>query len=82
MVRSFSRGAGALVSPGGIGPESFAFDILFATAAEDSFPRKIDAEAWFDRWDSEQYEVYEQSIRIAEDEILTLVQIDDDAMLS
>jgi hypothetical protein len=62
--------------------ETFAFDILFGTATEDRFPRRIGADAWFDRWDAERYEVYEQTIRISDDEILTLVRIDDDAMLS
>lgn len=62
--------------------ESFAFDILFGDAAEDRFPRKIGAETWFDRWEADRYEVYEQTTRIADHEILTLVRIDDNAMLS
>ena len=65
-----------------LAPESFAFNILFGTAIEDRFPRKIGADAWFDRWDAEHYEVYEQTIQIADDQILTLVRIDDEAMLS
>lgn len=61
--------------------ESFAFALLFGGAPEDRFPRKIGADAWFDRWDAERYEVYEQTIRTGVDETLTLVRIDDDAML-
>jgi len=33
-------------------------------------------------FDAEQYEVHEQTIRIGDDEILTLVRIDEDGMLS
>lgn len=62
--------------------DSFAFNVLFAGAAEDRFPRRIGADAWFDRWESERYEVYEQTIRIGDDEILTLIRIDDEAMLA
>ena len=62
--------------------ESFAFSVLHAGAAEDSYPRKVGADAWFDRWEAERYEVHEQTIRTAYDEILTLVRIDDSAMLA
>lgn len=62
--------------------EGFAIAVLFGGAAEDRFPRRIGADAWFDRFDAERYEVHEQTIRIGDDEILTLVRIDDDRMLS
>ena len=62
-------------------PKVFAFDVLFGTKGEDKFPRRIGADAWFDRWDAERYEAYEQTIRTSDDEVLTLVRIDDDAML-
>jgi hypothetical protein len=61
--------------------DGFAITVLFGGAAEDRFPRRIGADAWFDRFDAEQYEVHEQTIRIGDEEILTLVRIDDDAML-
>ena len=61
--------------------ESFAFDVLFGAHEEDKFPRKIGADAWFDRWDAERYDVHEQTIRTGDEEILTLVRIDDDARL-
>ena len=55
---------------------------MFGREAEDRFPRKIGADAWFDRRDAERFEVYEQTIRTGgEDEIITLVRIDDEAML-
>jgi hypothetical protein len=62
-------------------PESFAFAILFGEAQDDRFPRKIGADAWFERWEAERYEVLEQTIRTAPDEILTIIMITQDAML-
>ena len=61
--------------------ESFAFGVLFGDASEDRMPRKIGADAWFDRWEAERYEVQEQTIRTANDEILSLILITDDHML-
>lgn len=61
--------------------ESSAFSILFGADADDTSPRKIDADAWFDRPEAEKYEVQEQTIRTGDDEILTLILIRDEAML-
>lgn len=61
--------------------ESNAFDILFGTAKDDTRSHKIGADAWFDRWDAEKYEMTEQSIRTCASEILTLIQITDMRML-
>jgi hypothetical protein len=61
--------------------DSFAFGVLFGDAPEDAFPRRVGAEAWFDRGEAERYEVHEQTIRIGDGEILTMVRIDDEAML-
>jgi hypothetical protein len=61
--------------------ESFAFDVLFGTKDEDKFPRRIGADAWFDRQGAERYEVHEQTIRTGVEEILTLVRIEDDGVL-
>ena len=44
-------------------------------------PRKIDADAWFDRGDAGKFVVHEQTIRTGTDEILTLVLISDPEML-
>jgi hypothetical protein len=41
----------------------------------------VGADAWFDRWEADRYEVYEQTIRIGDAEILTLVRVDDPGML-
>ena len=61
--------------------DSFAFNILFGSAPEDLFPRKVGADAWFDCWGADRYEVYEQTIRVGDGEILTLLRMDDPGML-
>lgn len=61
--------------------ESFAFGVLFGNQPHDAVPRKIGADAWFDRIDADRYEVLEQTFRTADHEILTLVSIRDGAML-
>lgn len=62
-------------------PESFAFAVLYSGDADDPILRKIGAEAWFDRWDAANHEVHEQTVRTGQDEILTLVLINDGQML-
>src|SRR5271166_2379089 len=49
--------------------------------ADDTMPRRIGAEAWFDRWEAQKYDVYEQTVRTGDHEILTLVLITDSRML-
>jgi IrrE N-terminal-like domain len=61
--------------------DSFAFGVLFGRAADDAMPRKIGADAWFDRREADQYMVHEQTIRSGPDEILTLVLLNDLEML-
>lgn len=61
--------------------ESFAFGVLYGDNADDQIPRKIGADAWFDRFEAANHEVHEQTIRTGEDEILTLVLISDLGML-
>ena len=61
--------------------ESFAFGVLFDNQPNDPMPRKIGADACFDRRDADRFEVQEQTFRTGADEILTLVQIRNGAML-
>ena len=61
--------------------DSFAFGVLFGGKPDDPMPRRIGAEAWFDRWDAQSFEVHEQTYRTGPDEILTLVLISDPKML-
>lgn len=61
--------------------DSFAMSVLFGGKADNTFPRKIGAEAWFDRREAERYEVLEQTIRVGTSETLSLVILTDDEML-
>lgn len=61
--------------------DSFAFGVLFGGKPDDTLPRRIGAEAWFDRWDAQKFEVHEQTFRTGPDEILTLVLLNDPKML-
>jgi Zn-dependent peptidase ImmA (M78 family) len=62
-------------------PESFAFELLFGLGEEQAHPRLIGADAWFDRQEAQRYELWEQSTRIANDEVLVLLILRDDGML-
>jgi hypothetical protein len=61
--------------------ESYAFDILHGTSSEQPSPRKIGADAWFDRYDADRYEIQEQSFKVSDDEILTILTLYDEDML-
>ena len=61
---------------------SFAFDVLFGGKADCPSPRKVGADAWFDRRGADRYELKEQTIRVGNDEVLTLLIIEDEGMLS
>jgi len=62
-------------------PDSFAFSILFGNQVDDRTPRKIGADAWFDRSEAERYVVSEQTVSISNSETLSLVLITDEKML-
>lgn len=61
--------------------DSYAFDTLFSQKVAETIPRKIGANAWFDRREAAEYEIREQTIRIGNGEILSLLLIDDERML-
>jgi Zn-dependent peptidase ImmA (M78 family) len=61
--------------------ESSAFGILFANHADDRMPRKIGADAWFDRAEAQRYEILEQTVRTGGQEILSLILFQDEGML-
>lgn len=61
--------------------DSFAFDVLFGKQADNPMPRKIGADAWFDRREAERFDVLEQTIRTGPEETLTLIVITDPNML-
>ena len=60
--------------------ETFAFEILHGDAEEDSFPRKNGAGAWFDFRNVDRYEVKEQSFRLPNEEVLTVVTIPEEGL--
>jgi len=60
---------------------SFAFSILFGNGRDDPIPRRIGADAWFDRWDAERFEIHEQTMRTGPDEVVTILLISDQTML-
>ena len=60
--------------------DSDAMEVLYGKA-ERSRRSLIGADAWFDRWDAEKYELYEETQRITDGEILTLLVFKDGEML-
>ena len=66
---------------GNLDADSYAFGIQFGGNPDDPMPRKIGADAWFDRWDAERFEVHEQTMRTGSEETLTLVLVSDPQML-
>lgn len=57
--------------------ESFAFDLLHnANSQDQSFPRRIGADAWFDNWAAPKYQVTEQSFRVPGEGVVTILLLD------
>jgi hypothetical protein len=61
--------------------DSFAFGVQFGGKPDDPMPRRVGADAWFDRWEASRFEVQEQTFRTAPQETLSLVLIVDPDML-
>jgi hypothetical protein len=61
--------------------KSFAFGVQFGGRSDDGAPHKISADAWFDRQGAVRFTVREQTVRAVRDELVSLVIIDDEAML-
>lgn len=61
--------------------DSYAFDVLFGNLGS-SRRALIDADAWFDRSGADQYQLFEQSMRVGDGEILTLLLFKDEKMLA
>lgn len=59
---------------------TFAANILFTDAAEENFPRKMPADAWFGFKGCDRFEVEEQSFRLPGDEVLTVLRLPDAAV--
>lgn len=55
--------------------ESSAFDIVYGKNGSDGKQTKVDASAWFDRREAEQYEILEQTISYGTGKSLTLLEL-------
>lgn len=63
-------------------PDSMAFDVLFKNGSEDQILRSSGADAWFNhRW-ADGMPIKEQTVRLYEGEILTLLVVQDERMLA
>jgi hypothetical protein len=60
--------------------QTFAADMLFNGAPEQTFPRKMGADAWFDFNGCDRYEIDEQSFLLPNDEVLTVLKLPDEAI--
>ncbi|NLS16181.1 ImmA/IrrE family metallo-endopeptidase [Rhizobium sp. P40RR-XXII] len=57
--------------------DSFAFELLHNQNQEEQrFPRKIGADAWFDKASAARYEITEQSFRIPGEGVVTILNLD------
>jgi Zn-dependent peptidase ImmA (M78 family) len=60
--------------------QTFAADMLFNGASEQSFPRKVPADAWFNFNGCDRHEVEEQSFMLPNEEIMTVLMLPDEAV--
>lgn len=60
--------------------DSFAFDMMFKNVAEKSYPSKIGAGAWFDFRNCDRFEIQEQSFRLPNTEVLTVLTLPPEAI--
>jgi hypothetical protein len=61
-------------------PESAAMDVLFGKI-ERAAPTIIGADAWFDRWNADRFELREECVRGFDNEVLALLTLTDGRML-
>lgn len=61
-------------------PDSFAHDVLYGDKRKTG-AHKVDADAWIDRWNADRFEVVEQTVRIGEGEILTMIWWQDESQI-
>lgn len=61
--------------------DSYAFDLLFGGSSEQTAPRKVGADAWFDRPGAGAFEVLEQSYGLPNREVATIILLTDAGML-
>ena len=59
-----------------------AFDMLFSARQDQPTAKRVGAHLWFERRDAELYQITEQSFKVAEAEVLTLLTFGDQRMLN
>ncbi len=62
-------------------PESYAFDLSFDPNKAATGPRKVGADAWFDRYNADRFDLVEDSVRVG-DQVYSLLILEDEAFLS
>ena len=62
-------------------PESYAFDLSFDASKAPAGPRKVEADAWFDRWNANRFELVEDTIRVG-DCVYSILLLEDEGFLS
>ena len=60
--------------------DSFAFEVLFGNK-QDSGIHKIPADAWIDRWNADRFEVVEQTVKTARNDVLTMIWWQDESQI-
>ena len=60
--------------------ESFAHDVLYGKKRKTGV-HKVGADDWIDRWNADRFEVVEQTMKIADDEVLTMVWWQDESQI-
>jgi Zn-dependent peptidase ImmA (M78 family) len=60
--------------------QSYAFDMLYRRSPEQTTPRKVRAGAWFDFKDADRHDVREQSFRLPNAEVLTVLTVPNEGL--
>ncbi|HRX40354.1 MAG TPA: ImmA/IrrE family metallo-endopeptidase [Parvularculaceae bacterium] len=61
--------------------ESSVFSLLYGAGAEEAFPRRVGADAWFDRSEAAHYEVLEQAFALPDQQVCAIITFPDEKML-
>ena len=66
---------------GSIDARSSVMDVLYGKRQDDLMPHKIKAEAWFDCREARGHDIYEQTMRVSEGVVITILLLTDRRML-
>jgi hypothetical protein len=62
--------------------DSYAFEAFFGSKVEQSHPQKIGADAWFERAEAQNYQIFEHTFPLPNDKVLTLLIFTDEDMMN